>query len=153
MSTTPGEHYAGPAIGRVLACLDDTDYLQLPEELDGDLGFLDRAKVASCVSAMSAVVRRARRQGIEVRPSSGIIVLPPFAGLHCWAEFRVEGRWVGFDPHLVRYLEESRVLPVGAWPRLRSLSGLLLRLGESPVSLVTHGGLHAEVSFAVRRTA
>lgn len=151
VQTTPGAPIADASIAAVLSCLDEVSYLQLPEELDGDMEFFDRTGLASCVSAAAAVSRYAKTVGVATRQSYGLVILPPFAGQHCWVEFKMDGRWVAFDPHLVRFLEESGILRAGWWPRVRSVGGLLLRLGDHPTSLAAHGALHAEISFSLRR--
>jgi hypothetical protein len=142
---------ADDAAAAALSCLDGVAYLHLPEQLDRDPGFLDRTGLASCVSACEAVAARAAELGVPARRSAGLALVSPYAGLHAWVEFRVGGRWHAFDPHLVAFLEESGVLAPGEWPPLRSLSPVLLRLSCTPRSMARHGGLHAEVSFALRR--
>lgn len=144
---------APAAVAQVLDAVTGIDYLNLPVELEQDLDFFCQAKVANCSLAAAAVARAARVLGVRVRRSFGLVMLPPYAGLHNWVEFSVDGRWTVFDPHLIGYLETAGVLRPGWWPKRRSIGGLLLRLGpaNASTSLATHFGLHTEVSFAVRR--
>lgn len=153
VSTRGGTRTAPPEVTRVLACLDGAQYLHLPSELENDLDFFAATRLANCTLAAAAVLREARRLGVAARPSFGLIVLVPFAGLHTWVDFRVDGRWWAFDPHLVGFLEKAAVIAPGRWDRLASISRLLLRLGPAITSLARHGGLHAEVSLPVRRVA
>jgi hypothetical protein len=141
---------APPEVTEVLACLDGVGYFHLPEALEWDLGFFHRTRLANCTLATAAVAERAGRLRVRVRTSFGLIVVPPFAGPHSWAEFFVGGRWVAFDPHLVRFLEKAGVLRPGQWCPEVSIGGLLLRLGAGMTSLARHGGLHAEVSCPVK---
>lgn len=144
-----------PQAAEVLAVVAGADYLNLPVDLETDLGFFDRTGIADCRLAAEAVVREAARRGVAIRRSFGLVLVPPYAGLHQWVEFQAGDGWASFDPHLVRYLETAGVLQPGYWPSLRSLGGLLLRLGETgtSTSLATHRGLHADVSFKMRRMA
>lgn len=146
---------APPQAAEVLAVVSDADYLNLPVDLETDLGFFDRSAVADCRLAAEAVAREAARRGAAIRRSFGLVLVPPYAGLHNWVEFQAGDGWASFDPHLIRYLESAGVLPRGWWPPLRSLGGLLLRLGDTGTntSLATHRGLHADVSFKMRRMA
>jgi hypothetical protein len=150
-TTSPGLVLAPAEVADTLRCLEGSTYHLLPDALDTDLGFFDRTSLASCVLAAHAVVREAGRRGLPARLSTGLVVLPPFAGLHWWTEFLVDGRWAGFDPLLVRHLERSGVLPPGHWPELAAISGLLLRFGARVDFLATHRGLRADVAFAVTR--
>jgi hypothetical protein len=152
--TGQGSRTAPAEIARVLEIVAGAAYLDLPAELERDLGFFDRAQVANCSLAAAAVAREASRRGVQARRSFGLVLLAPYAGLHNWVEFLVDGCWSAFDPHLIGYLEAAGVLRPGWWPRLNSIGGLLLRLAASgaSTSLATHRGVHADVSFPMRST-
>jgi hypothetical protein len=149
--TGSGAISAPEPVRDVLAGLDAAHYLHLPAELHHDLDFYRRTGLANCMLAADVLLQRARQQGVRARRSSGLVVLPPFAGLHTWIDFWVERRWVAFDPHLIRLLERAGVLPHGHWPVYHSLSGLLLRLAPTPTPFIRHNGVHCEASFRLVR--
>lgn len=140
-------------VRNVLACLDDAHYLHLPAALQHDLGFYQRTGLANCMLAADVLLRQARLLGVRARRSSGLALLPPYAGLHTWIDFWVDRRWVAFDPHLIRLLHDAGVLPEGHWPAHDSLSGLLLRLAPTNTPLVRHNGVHCTASFRLARTS
>ena len=154
VQTGRGSTRATTQIAEVLNAVAGADYLNLPVQLEGSLDFFTRTRLANCSLAAAVVAREARRRGVVARRSFGLVVLPPYAGLHNWVEFQVCGRWCTFDPHLIGYLETAGIIQPGWWPRLNSIGGLLLRLGaaHASTSLATHHGVHTEVSFPVRRT-
>lgn len=121
---------APEAIAEVLRCLADAEFVLLPEELDEDLSFLASSGLASCVLASKATLREACRLRVPARPSFGLIIVAPFAGVHWWVEFLIKNQWVASDPHLIKYLERWGMLKPGEWPRLASPAGVLLRLGS-----------------------
>jgi hypothetical protein len=151
--TGSGTGAAPSAVADLLSVLAGVSYLNLPVELERDLGFFDRARVANCSLAAAAAAREARRRGVPVRCSFGLVIVPPYAGLHNWVEFLVGDHWACFDPHLIGYLEAAGIITPGWWPPLNSVGGLLLRLAEtgSTTSLATHDGLHAEISLRMQR--
>lgn len=147
-STTP----APKPVRGLLAALDGARYLHLPAELHHDLDYYRRTGSADCMLAADVLLQQAERLGVRARSSFGLVVLPPFAGLHTWVDFWVGDRWAGFDPHLIRLLERAGVLAPGYWPVHDSLSGLLLRLAPVPIPFIRHGGVHCEGSFRLVRT-
>jgi hypothetical protein len=140
---------APPAVRTVLTALDQAEYLHLPQILCRDLAFFDRTGVANCLLATAVLLRRAGQLGVPARSSFGLLLVSPFAGLHTWTEFLVDGRWVAFDPHLIRLMEKSGVLAPGAWSPTRSLSGVLARFGPINAAVGRHGGNHVTVSYAL----
>ncbi|GLZ01178.1 transglutaminase domain-containing protein [Actinoplanes sp. NBRC 103695] len=140
---------APPAVRDVLTALDHAEYLHLPQILCRDLAFFDRTGVANCLLATAVLLRRAGQLGVPARSSFGLLLVPPFAGLHTWTEFLVDGRWVAFDPHLIRLMEKSGVLAPGAWSPTRSLSGVLARFGPINAAVGRHGGNHVSVSYGL----
>ncbi|HEY0532726.1 MAG TPA: transglutaminase domain-containing protein [Actinoplanes sp.] len=147
---TAGRTEEAPATVReVLSALDHAEYLHLPQILCRDLDFFDRTGVANCLLATAVLLRRATRLGVPARSSFGLLLVPPFAGLHTWTEFLVGGRWVAFDPHLIRLMEKSGVLAPGAWAPTRSLGGVLARFGPINAAVGRHGGNHVTVSYGL----
>jgi Transglutaminase-like superfamily len=136
----------------VLAGLHGARYLHLPRELHHDLDYYRRTGSANCILAAEVLLQRARQRAVRARRSFGLVVLPPFAGLHTWVDFWVDQRWVAFDPHLIRFLERAGVLPCGHWPVDDSLSGLLLRLAPANTTFIRHNGMHCYASFRLVRT-
>ncbi|WP_158841285.1 transglutaminase domain-containing protein [Saccharothrix deserti] len=145
--TGAGTVTAPEQVREALSSVASARYLHLPAHLSHDLEFFDRTGSANCILAAEVVLRAAGRLGLRARRSFGVIVLPPFSGLHTWVDFWHEDRWVAFDPHLLRLLVTAGVLDAGHWPVHRSLSGILLRLGSANSSIVRHNGMHCEASL------
>lgn len=150
--TTSGSTQGAPTrVQDVLRCLDGVEYLHLPPVLSRDLDFLDRAGQANCLLAAAALLREARRLKVAARSSFGLLLVPPYAGVHTWVEFQVDDQWVAFDPHLIRLMEKAGVLSPGQWPETSSLSGMLLRWAAINQATGRHGPNHAEVSYALKK--
>jgi hypothetical protein len=148
---TSGHTEEAPSgVRRVLAVLDQARYLNLPQIFHPELDFFDRTGIANCMLATKALLRRAEQLGVPARASFGLLLLPPYAGLHAWTEFRIDGRWVAFDPHLIRLMENAGVLAPGTWSPTRSVSGILARLGPGTNAAVgRHNGNHVAVSYGL----
>jgi hypothetical protein len=112
--------------------LADLWFWQLPPPLSHDVGFAREHRLAECHLAGRLVVEEARRLGLEPRMRLGVQAAVPFAEAHAWAEIRVEGVWVPFDPQLRRVLVHRAGLDPASWPATRSLGAILVPIRADP---------------------
>ncbi|WP_431936225.1 hypothetical protein [Micromonospora sp. RP3T] len=116
----------------------DVEFVVLREELKRDISFIRTAGLADCAGLTELVVQEATAREIPVRKSFGLIVVPPFAVKHFWAELRTEDVWVPVDPVLVQAMTRWRVLDPADWDPYRSIGPIVTRIAAEEVPLARH---------------
>jgi hypothetical protein len=150
-ATTSGRLPALPPEARaVLGAVDDIEFLILPKPFSSDIDFVTRNGFGDCEAVCKILCDEARARGIPVRPSYGLLVSPPFATGHYWAEFAVGDAWVPVDPVLTREMIRWGVLDPVEWPPHRSIGPILVRLGDLDTKLATHNGTGVPVTASAR---
>ncbi len=119
----------------------------LPEVVRWDLAFLRRTGLSDCGGVAVLLVDDARRSGVPVRFSFGLLVARPYSTPHCWAELLIDDEWVPVDPLLVRALVQWGGLDARRWAPDRSPGALFRRLGDEFCCLAAHRGAWADVSL------
>ncbi|WP_047869716.1 transglutaminase domain-containing protein [Nocardiopsis sp. RV163] len=147
---TRGPRLPGP-VREITARIADVEFLMLPEAVRWDPAFLDRARVSDCGGTAAWLVAEAARRGLEARFSFGVIVARPYSSPHCWAEFRVDGRWWPVDPLLVRLLQGWGGVDPAAWDEDDSPAPLFRRLADDNTIVVSHRGVWASTSLNTER--
>jgi hypothetical protein len=135
------------------ALFDEVAALQfhhIPEELAGDLDFLDGAGLADCRLANAYLVSRAEGAGLRARTAAGLFVAPPFSNDHCWTELLVNGEWVPVDPFFLAALARWGLTDPDVWPVIRSPRGTYWRRPDDGAALLTHRGEAVPVSLLTR---
>lgn len=144
-----------PALpGPLTALLDEIGALtfkRLPESLVTDLDFIRRTGIADCVGAAHLIVKESRRLGYTARFCCGLVVCPPFASRHSWAELEIDGTWVPVDPLMVSALVKWGLLDGESWPPHRSMGAILGRLSETLAYVGRHNGSPFELSLPTTR--
>ncbi|MDW5324876.1 transglutaminase domain-containing protein [Plantactinospora sp. KLBMP9567] len=118
----------------------EVEFMMLPTEVRYDTGFVRASGLGDCAGVTRLLVRRGRAAGLAARPAFGLIVAPPFAAEHFWAEFLVDGRWVPVDPVLIRTMLGWGVLDPAEWHPHRSIGAILSRIADDGVVLAAHDG-------------
>jgi Transglutaminase-like superfamily len=139
-----------PEARAVLRAVDDLQFLILPKAFSSDIEFVTRNGFGDCEAVCRILCDEAGARGIPVRPSYGLLVSPPFATGHYWAEFGVGDAWVPVDPVLTREMIRWGVLDAAEWPPHRSIGPIVVRLGDLDTTLATHNGTGAPVTASVR---
>ncbi|GIJ21043.1 DUF4254 domain-containing protein [Micromonospora lutea] len=153
-TTVNGSWPALPAAAvEVLDETRDFDFVMLPSDLRHDVGFIQESKLADCAGVAKLLALRARAAGLGARRSFGLIVAPPFAVEHSWAEIRVDDLWVPVDPVLIRAMIAWGVLSGPEWHPNRSIGSILTRIAEKGVHLGTHEGQPTHVTMPSRLVA
>ncbi|GGO96024.1 transglutaminase domain-containing protein [Wenjunlia tyrosinilytica] len=125
----------------------------LPKGLSDDLGFAQQTGLSNCVLATRLLLAAAEEHCIEARQAAGLLVSPPFATVHWWLEFRIDGAWLPADPLLLKAFADWRMLDAAEWPQHRSPSGVLMRFHSTPrlaVPIVRHHGVEATTQVTAR---
>lgn len=138
-----------PAAQELLADLSDIRFVRMPGPLRWDYQFVRRARMGDCAGICRLTVAEGRRRGLPIRATYGLIVAPPLASPHHWAEVRVDGRWVACDAGLRDALVRWGVLAPGAWPLDQPLAPLLASVSAPHHAAVRHGPFFARVSYRV----
>jgi len=131
----------------LLSELASVEFFLLPEAIRWDLDFLWRTRMADCGGATAQLVEEGARRGLETRFAFGLLVAKPYSTPHCWAEFRVDGRWTAADPLLIRALTTWAGLDPAAWPPHRSPGGVMLRLTDHFTKIAAHQGMWSPISL------
>jgi hypothetical protein len=139
-----------PEAREVLRAVEDIQFLIMPKAFSSDIDFVTRNGFGDCEAVCRILSDEARARGIPVRTSYGLLVSPPFATGHYWAEFGVGDAWVPVDPVLTREMIQWGVLDPAEWPPHRSIGPILVRLGDLDTTLATHNGTGVPVTASVR---
>lgn len=125
----------------------------LPRSLQLDTAFMSETGLANCLGASMILVSEGRRRGADVRSSFGLLASPPYAGIHFWADVRIEQTWVSIDPLTIGAMLRWDVLDPHVWDTYRPLGGILCRLAERRLPIVTHAGKELSPLFPIRRAS
>jgi transglutaminase superfamily protein len=139
----------GPAVRELLEELADLELCLLPFALRGDTALVRRTRLSDCMTAAQIVIEECRARGIEARFAHGLLVAPPFASAHSWAEVRVEDAWTPVDPVIVEALKRFAGLDADAWPCSRSPGALFVRVCDERRPLVFDGPRWIQCSYVV----
>jgi hypothetical protein len=134
-----------PHLATQLEELDAFDFFQLPKGVRLDWQFARRVGLIDCGTAAPMIVADCVAAGFDARVVEGILVSLPFSILHDWAEVRVDGVWVPFDPILINVMRRFGGLDAAEWPLSRPFSIVAGFPGEWPI--VTDGGTPVHVTF------
>ncbi len=135
------------------AVLDETrdlEFMMLPTAVRYDVDFIRATGLSDCAGVSRLLVREAVRRGLTARSSYGLIVAPPFAVEHFWAEIAVDDVWVPVDPVLLRAMIGWGGLPSPEWHPYRSIGAILARVADAAVVLASHEGRSAPVTLPTR---
>jgi hypothetical protein len=127
----------------------DVQFFRLPDGIKQDLGFMLREKIGDCLGIARYLAEQGSRRGLRTRAVFGLIVAPPYATPHFWAEVAVDGRWVPADPGLIQGMVSWGVLPPG-WPAHKSPGAFLIPLTSRHGFAMSHRGVAATVSLRTR---
>jgi hypothetical protein len=144
---------APPHIERILRTYDDVSFYLLPPSARWRPDFVRRHRIAECGALARLIVDDAHTAGIAARLSFGLIVSPPYSSTHCWPEFEVDGRWVPYDPLLLRSLRVWAVPGAEDLDPMSSPAGLYHRLADDFLPLAMHFGRPCPVSLPTRVVA
>ena len=133
------EHFGGP-FTELIDQIRPLQFHLLPYPLNTDLGFLRHSGLADCRLATNHIHRLGRSLGLPVRPTAGYFVAPPYATVHVWLEFQVDGHWRSADPFLLNALNRWGIVNPEQWPPHRSPQGLLWPVHHEFIELLTHNG-------------
>lgn len=144
-----------PALDRSLAGLLEEiaslDFCWTPVTLQCDLAFVRQTRLADCAGAAELLVGECARRGVRARTAFGLLLAVPFSSTHNWAEIDVgDDEWVPVDPLLLGLLQRHELLDAATWPATRSPGGVLLRLAERELPLVTAGGEPLTATFLTK---
>ncbi|WP_229402871.1 transglutaminase domain-containing protein [Micromonospora okii] len=128
----------------------DLEFMMLPTAVRYDVDFIRATGLSDCAGASRLLVQEAVRRGLTARSSYGLIVAPPFAVEHFWAEIAVDGVWVPVDPVLLRAMVTWGGLPSPEWHPYRSIGAILARVADAAVVLASHEGRSAPVTLPSR---
>ncbi len=128
----------------------DLELFWLPQALRTDVDFMRHSCLANCRGVSQILLAEGAKRGIPVRLAWGLLMPPPFAMTHQWAEIDVDGQPIPIDPLVINAMLRWNVLDARRWTPGRSLGGVLCRLSPDPVSVVTHNRRHVTASFPVR---
>jgi hypothetical protein len=141
---------APPPVRKLLDEIEHVRLFRLPEAIRWDTGFMLRTGIGDCAGMARFLTERGRTAGLAVRFRYGLLVAPPYSMPHCWAEFRINDRWVPYDPGLVNALVRWGVLEGDLWPMHRSPGAVLAGLSSRFTRVGTHRGFNAYVAFPTR---
>lgn len=103
-------------------------FFMLPEGCRWDIEFILKNRICECGGASKLMLFLAKDFDVEVRQCFGLLLAKPFSTGHYWAEFKLDGEWVAFDPLLLNLLHLTTRLDKIVWPINRSNGGALHRL-------------------------
>lgn len=119
------------AAGTILALIEEFRqyrFFMLPEVCRWNMDFIVANRICECGGASALLTRRARAINIEARQCFGLLIAEPFSTGHYWAEFKIDGQWIAFDPLLLQLLHAVTRLSPDNWPIHRSNAVALHRL-------------------------
>lgn len=121
--------------------LRDVRFLLLPHKIRwGARAFVSRTRMADCVTFAHLFTEYGVQRGLRMRVSSGLLIAPPIAVPHYWAEIELGGLWVPTDPLLINAALSIGRLSRESWPAHRSPGATFLPLGERSELIGTHRG-------------
>jgi hypothetical protein len=116
------------------------EFQHLPQALTTDLAFLHDTGLADCRLAGFYLHHESARRGLRLRPAAGLFLARPFSMTHSWIEIWSEGRWQPADPFFLTALAGWGLLRPGQWPVDRSPVGVLWRIGDTDLPIMTDRG-------------
>jgi hypothetical protein len=125
------------------------DFALLPDRARRDTTLIRRTGLADCTGLSLLVAEECRRRGIVARTGYGLLLAPPFANRHYWAEIQVDEHWVPVDPVLLATLGRWGVLDPAQWPAHRPLPGVVWRVADGFTPLSRHDGTEVPARFGV----
>ncbi|QMU67203.1 transglutaminase domain-containing protein [Streptacidiphilus sp. P02-A3a] len=140
-------------IADLLEEVGSLELMRIPPSLQGDAAFITMTGMTDCLGAAALLADRARERGLRSRQSFGLMLAPPFANVHHWAEIEVDGVWVPFDPVMVNAMLRWRLVDPEYWHVGRSVGPLVARVADAYVPLVRHEGAEVPASLPMSRTA
>jgi hypothetical protein len=123
------------------------EFTSLPIGLGFDLEFVRRTGLVDCAGAAYLLYKEAQQRGLPVRFSMGLVVVVPYASVHCWTEFLVEDTWVPVDPLMINALIRWGLLDGERWHFGRSIGAILGRLSNRAGPIATHNGEPAHITM------
>ncbi|MDW5324831.1 transglutaminase domain-containing protein [Plantactinospora sp. KLBMP9567] len=135
-----GRHLFGGSFTELIDQIRPVQFHLLPYPLNTDLGFLRDSGLADCRLAANYLHRLGGSLGLPVRSTAGYFVAPPYATVHVWLEFQVDGDWLPADPFLLNALNRWGIVDPGQWPPHRSPQGLLWSVHDEFIELLRHNG-------------
>ncbi|MFD5918981.1 transglutaminase domain-containing protein [Kitasatospora sp. NPDC058201] len=139
-----------PELAELTGLVADVHFHYLPAGLRNDVGFLRDARLGDCGLVATHLAGEASRLGLTARRSFGLFLSAPYSIAHSWLDVRLDGRWVSFDPHLLKLLTGWGLLPAAEWPAHRSIGEGAWRLADHEFVLATHDGAETPLSFPTR---
>lgn len=134
----------------IIDCIDVFELTWLPYALGADTEFMRATGLANCVGAAKILVAEGNKRNLEVRTSYGLLTSPPYAGMHYWAEIKVDDLWVPIDPIMIKAMLGWHLLDPSRWNTYRSLGGILCRLASTYMPVVMHDGDRVQASYPVK---
>ncbi|SFO39983.1 hypothetical protein SAMN04489713_105431 [Actinomadura madurae] len=126
-------------------------FVRLPALVGNDPAFIRRTGIADCNGAARLMAEEGERRGLKCRLAQGVILSPPFSIAHFWTEVETDGRWVPYDPLIVKAMLRWGILDAGEWDIYRSTGAILVRLADGPGGpLALDHGEPVGLSFATR---
>lgn len=141
---------------RLTAILDRFAELQLyviPESLRGSAEQVMELGLSDCESVAQLAVAACVREAYEARAAYGLLISFPFSVPHSWAEVRIGGEWMSFDPLTAMVIREFASDEAPTIAGSSCLGAILLRIAGEPVPLVSVDGGLIDVSFATRHAS
>ena len=134
-------HVAQGVLRQLLEESENIHFLIMPDTATSKNSLSGRG-VADCRLAVAELAKRASNLGLEFRVSYGQVTCPPIAFNHHWLEFAVDGRWLPFDPVLVRALTRWKVKRSNLFNPLAVFGATFGRMGPTAGGLIEHRGPH-----------
>ncbi|MFF8960039.1 transglutaminase domain-containing protein [Streptomyces sp. NPDC014894] len=122
-------------------------FFLLAESIRWDADFMRATGIADCGGVSTLLLREARELGYEARRSFGLIVAEPFSTPHHWADVRIAGEWVPFDPMIMAAMARWSTSVPDDTPVTQPLTGLVTRISGEFVPPATHGSAEPRVSY------
>lgn len=129
----------------------DVSFHALPPALRNDTTVVRELHLAECSAMARTIVEDAAAFGIEARTAFGLIVATPFSSSHTWVEFRVDDKWIPYDPFLIRTMQAWNVRGAEDLDPHMALDGFVLRLAAEPGPLVLHRGNQVKAALPTQR--
>jgi Transglutaminase-like superfamily len=142
-----------PHLAAILERFAELQLYVIPESLRDSAAQMMELGLSDCETVAQLAVVACTRERYEARSAYGLLLSFPFSVTHSWAEVRIEGRWMAFDPLTAMAMREFA--PDDA-PRITGsscLGAILLRIAVEPVPLVSVDGACIDTIFATRRVS
>ncbi|MFI6287532.1 transglutaminase domain-containing protein [Streptomyces sp. NPDC051018] len=114
-------------------------FFLLAESIRWDADFMRSCGIADCGGSSTLLLEGAQRLGYVARRSFGLIVAEPFSTPHHWADIRLDGTWVPFDPMIMKALARWSSAVPDDTPVTQPLTGLVARISGEWLPPAVHG--------------